>query len=268
VTQDSPAAEFGPIERKIVWEQVAEQLLAMLRQKHLGPGDRLPPERELAAMMQVSRPSLREALRALSLMNVLEVRQGAGTYVTSLEPELLVEHLDFVLSLDDSSLIELFEARKIVEMGIAGLAAQRITDEELAELEAVLARSQAALERPADFLRADEALHKAITKAARNPIMSRVVDSISRLLLLSRSRTIEIPGVRAQTVADHRALVAALQQRDPDAAQTAMLQHLENVERGLLASQGGTPRQTGRVAEQPTVGAGSPRPDGIGSDAE
>ena len=88
VTLES-SAEFGPVERKILWEQVAEQLMAMLRERHLRPGDKLPPERELAAMMQVSRPSLREALRALSMMNVLEVRQGAGTFVTSLETELL-----------------------------------------------------------------------------------------------------------------------------------------------------------------------------------
>lgn len=236
MTLESSAPEFGPVERKILWEQVAEQLMDMLRDRHLRPGDKLPPERELAAMMQVSRPSLREALRALSLMNVLEVRQGAGTFVTSLETELLVEHLDFVLSLDESSLIELFEARKIVEIGIAGLAAQRITEEELAELDAGLARSQNTLHHPVDFLEADEQLHKTIIKAARNPIMSRVIDSISRLLMVSRSRTVEIAGVREQTVEDHRAIVAALKRRDPEAAREAMLQHLNNVEQGFLDS--------------------------------
>ena len=111
-------AEFVAVDRKVLSKQIAEQLLEMLRERQLRPGDRLPPERELASMMQVSRPSLREALRALTIMNVLEVRQGAGTFVTSLETELLVEHLDFVVSLDDTSLIALFEARRIVELGI------------------------------------------------------------------------------------------------------------------------------------------------------
>ena len=254
MTQESTVPEFGPVERTILWEQVAEQLMTMLREKHLRPGDKLPPERELAAMMQVSRPSLREALRALSMMNVLEVRQGAGTYVSSLEPELLVEHLDFVLSLDDSSLLELFEARKIVEIGIAGLAAQRITDEELAELEAGLGRSQETLHHPSDFLQADEQLHKTITQAARNPIMSRVIDSISRLLMVSRSRTVEITGVRERTVEDHRAIIAALKRRDPEAAQEAMLQHLNNVEQGLLDSHPPTTEAKARStgAEAPT----------------
>jgi DNA-binding FadR family transcriptional regulator len=250
VTQKSPELEFGTVEKKILWEQIAEKLLVMLKERQLLPGDKLPPERELAAMMQVSRPSLREALRALSMMNILEVRQGAGTFVTSLEPELLVEHLDFVLSLEDSTLLELFEARKIVELGIVALAAERITDEELADLEVGLARSRQAEDHPVDFLQADVALHKTITRAARNPIMSRVVDSISRLGLVSRSRTVEIPGVRSRTIEDHRAIVAALKARDPEAAQVAMLQHLNHVEQGLVQSDAfGTdsPTQTPRA---------------------
>jgi GntR family transcriptional repressor for pyruvate dehydrogenase complex len=236
VAGKSPEPEFGAVDRTILWKQIADQLLAMLRERRLGPGDKLPPERELAAMMQVSRPSLREALRALTMMNVLEVRQGAGTFVTSLETELLVEPLDFVVSLDDSSLIALFEARRIVELGIVGLAAQRITEEELAELEAGLSRSRETVDDPAAFLQADVDLHKIITRAARNPIMSRVIDSISRLLLLSRSRTVEVPGIRAQTIQDHRAIVAALKRRDAEAAKEAMLQHLNNVEQGFVHS--------------------------------
>jgi GntR family transcriptional repressor for pyruvate dehydrogenase complex len=221
----------------MLWQQIAEQLMIMLQTGQLQPGDRLPPERELAAKMQVSRPSLREALRALTMMNILEVRQGAGTYVTSLEPELLVEHLDFVLSLEDTSLTSLFEARRIVEAGITALAAERITDEELAELEEVLHRSEEALGDPEAFLQADHAMHRAVTRAARNAILSRVVDSISRLLLVSRSRTIEIPGIRVQTLEHHRAIISALKARDPEAAQQAMVEHLENVEQRLLESE-------------------------------
>lgn len=229
----TPEPKFGTFEKDTLWEQIAARLLLMLKEKQLRPGDKLPPERELAAMMQVSRPSLREALRALSMMNVLEIRQGAGTFVSSLEPELLVEHLDFVLSLDDSTFIKLFEARKILEVGIVALAAERITAEELVELEVGLIKSQEAVDDPGAFLQADVDLHKKITQAAQNPILTRIIDSIGRLSFASRQRTVEISGIREQTIEDHRAIVGALKGRDPEAAQQAMLQHLDNVEQRL-----------------------------------
>ncbi|MEZ4768608.1 MAG: GntR family transcriptional regulator [Caldilineales bacterium] len=118
-------ATFEPVRKSAIAEEISARLLTLIQEKQLKPGDKLPPERELAATMQVSRPSLREALRALALMNVLEIRQGDGAYVTSLEPDLLVEHLDFVISLDDSTIHHLFEVRRILETGIAQLAAQR-----------------------------------------------------------------------------------------------------------------------------------------------
>src|SRR3989304_10553392 len=132
---------FGTFEKDVIPEKIVARILSLIKEKQLGPGDKLPPERELAAMMQVSRPSLRTALRALSHMNIIEIRQGDGTYVTSLDPQALIEPLEFVFSLDDSTFLELLEARKILEVGIAGLAARQITDEEIAGLEACLVRS-------------------------------------------------------------------------------------------------------------------------------
>lgn len=224
---------FGTFEKRALSERIVARLLALIKERELRPGDKLPPERELAAMMEVSRPSLREALRALAIMNIVEIRQGDGTYVTSLEPELLVEHLDFVLSLDDSTFLELFEARKIVEVGIVALAAQHITDEEIRELEACLAKSTETVEDHEAFLQADVELHEKIAEAARNPILSRFMASISQLGLASRRRTVEIPGVPWQAVEDHQAIVAALKARDAEAARQAMLQHLNNVEKRL-----------------------------------
>lgn len=224
---------FEAVRKGALSEEIVNRLLALIKEKELRPGDKLPPERELAAMMQVSRPSLREALRALSIMNVVEIRQGDGTYITSLEPELLVEHLDFVFSLDDSTFLQLFEARKILEVGIVAIAAQRITDEEIAGLEACLAKSIETADDHQAFLETDLELHERITEAARNPILSRFMASISRLGRASRSRTVEIPGVRQRSLKDHQAIVKALKARDPEAARQAMLQHLNNVEKEL-----------------------------------
>ena len=231
---------FEPFEKDVLPKKITTRLLSLIKEKHLKPGDKLPPERELAVMMQVSRPSLREALQALALMNIIEIRQGDGTYVTSLEPGLLVEPFHFLFALDDSALLGLFEARKIVEVGLVALAAQRITAEEIAGLELCLAKSLQAAEDPDAFLQADLELHKKIALAARNPIMQRFMDSISQLGLASRARTNYLPGLTQQSAKDHCLIVAALKARDVEAASQAMLQHLNSVEqrlKDLLSSQ-------------------------------
>lgn len=225
--------EFGTFEKDVLPDQIASRILSLIKEKQLGPGDKLPAERELAAMMRVSRPSLRSALRSLSLLNIIEIRPGAGTYVTSLDPDLLTQPLEFVFSLDDSTLLQLYAARKILEVGIAALAAQLITDEEIAGLEDCLEKFNAAMDNDETRFQVDLELHEKITKAARNPILTRFMSSINQLSLASRRRTAGIPGVSTQSAEDHRAIVAALKDRDPEAASQAMLKHLQNIEQIL-----------------------------------
>jgi GntR family transcriptional repressor for pyruvate dehydrogenase complex len=232
---DRAPVDFGLFERSALAERICARFLSLIEEGHLRPGDKLPPERELAITMGVSRPSLREALRALSVMNVVEMRQGDGTYVTSLEPSLLVEHLDFVFSLDDSTFLQLLDARKALEPGIAAAAASRISDQEISELEACLDRTLASMEEPTAFLQADLELHARIAAAAQNPILNRFMAIIGRLGEASRQRTVEIAGIRRQTVIDHGAVVSALKARDPAAAYQAMLQHLDHIQQQLEA---------------------------------
>jgi GntR family transcriptional repressor for pyruvate dehydrogenase complex len=224
---------FSVFKKSAISEEIVANLLSLIRERELRPGDKLPPERELAAMMQVSRPSLREALRALAIMNVIAIRQGDGAYVTSLEPNLLMAHLDFVFALTDATFLELFEARRILEPGIVALAAQRISDEELTGLEACVARSADLVDDHAAFVQADLELHGRIAKAAGNTILQRFMASLSQLGKVSRSRTVALPGVAHQSLQDHLAIVAALKRHDPTAAQAAMLDHLRHVEREL-----------------------------------
>ncbi|MCP5094065.1 MAG: FadR family transcriptional regulator, partial [Chloroflexi bacterium] len=106
--------QFGTFAKAALPEQIANRILQMITDRELRPGDKLPAERELATRMNVGRPALREALRGLALMNVIEIRQGAGAYVTDLQPAQLVQHLDFVFSLTDSKFLDLFDARKVV----------------------------------------------------------------------------------------------------------------------------------------------------------
>ena len=212
-------------------QQIVSRLLDLIQQRHLEPGDRLPAERELAATMGVSRSSLREALRALTALGVTEMRHGTGTYVSSLEPDLLVRPLSFVLSLSDGGFDQLFEARKVVEPAIAALAARRIDEAALDRLDALTMRAAAVVDDAEAFLVADVELHDAIRRAAGNAILGRFMESIQALGVASRKATGSRRVVREQSLRDHDAIVAALRSHDAAAAADAMHRHLENVER-------------------------------------
>ncbi len=218
-------------------QQIVSRLLDLIQQRHLGPGDRLPAERELAASMGVSRSSLREALRALTVLGVTDMRHGTGTYVSSLEPELLVRPLSFVLSLSEQASDQLFEARKVIEPAMAALAAGRIGDDTVERLDACISRARAAIGDAEAFMETDLELHDAIREAAGNAILGRFMESIRALGLASRRRTGSRRAVQEQTVKDHRAIVKALRARDADKASAAMLRHLDNVERNALEGQ-------------------------------
>jgi len=233
--------DFGTVEKESLPEKIAERIIKLIQEKHLLPGDRLPPERELAEMMGVSRPILREALRALTVMNIIENRQRAGTYITSLEPEKLVEHLEFIFSLEDNTYLMLLEARKVVESGLAEIAAKKITDDKIKELEGIVEKSSNLIDNPEAFLLADLELHRIISEAAQNPILSRFMTSITRISIHSRRRTSSSTRVREQTVKDHHAIVTSLKMHSPAAAKEAMLTHIQNIEKRLAEMTEGNP---------------------------
>src|SRR5215211_7135333 len=120
-------------------DEAIDQIKGMITSGELGPGDRLPKEADLAIRLGLSRNSLREAVKALSMIRVLDVRQGDGTYVTSLEPHLLLDALSFVVDFHrDDTVLQFFEVRRILEPAATALAAERMSDEEIANLKAVL----------------------------------------------------------------------------------------------------------------------------------
>ena len=224
---------FGTVTRDALPDQIAARLIDLITERQLKAGDRLPPERELAATMGVSRSSLREALRALAMLGVADMRHGDGTYLTNLQPDSLMRSVGLVLAMSDSGLEELFEARKLVEPGLAKLAAQRITEAEAEELHHCAEASASALGDAEAFMWADIELHARIAQAANNAVLERLLESIAGMGIASRRRTGRLGPVREQSAHDHRDIVAAIAAHDPDAAYAAMLQHLENVERAV-----------------------------------
>jgi len=221
---------FGTVTRDALPDQIAARVIALITERHLKAGDRLPPERELAQAMGVSRSSLREALRALSLLGVTEMRHGDGTYLTALDPDALMRPFGLVLALSDGQMQELFEARRVIEPGLAALAAARADGETLEALRLCVGESAATVEDEEAFMRADLELHSLIARAASNSILWHVIGSISGMGIASRRRTNPLPGLREQSAEDHREIVDAIEARDPAAAAAAMLRHLENVQ--------------------------------------
>jgi GntR family transcriptional repressor for pyruvate dehydrogenase complex len=222
--------------RSTLPEEIASRLLTLIREQQLRPGDKLPAERELAHRMGVSRPVLREALRALSIMRVVDIRQGAGTFITSLEPKQLISHLDFVFAKDTVSLLKLFEARRVVEIGNVRFAAERVTDEGLARLGELLDQLRACIDEPDAFSAADIAFHDGICEVADNFLLSQFMTIIDTLGRVSRERTGGRPDVRATALRDHVAILDALRSRDPALAELAMREHLDHVEGALRAA--------------------------------
>jgi GntR family transcriptional repressor for pyruvate dehydrogenase complex len=226
---------FAALERRSVGLQAEDAIKSLILSGQLLAGDVLPPERDLAAMLGISRPSLREAIRALTALNVLQPRHGGGTYVSSLDARLLSKPINFILRADPTNFEFLFEVRKVLEVGAARLAAAKITDEEVAELAQLADDSGRALSRPSRYMSYDVEIHSKIIEVMANPIYLSFYESIIDLSIESRRRTTRITAVRQQAHLDHLAIVSALRDRDPDAAAQAMSDHLSSTRLAILS---------------------------------
>ena len=225
----------APISRQSVAEMVAKRILEMVTSRALKPGDQLPPERELAEMLDVSRPSVREALRGLAILGVVNVRQGGGAFISQLDAEALLGPIRFFLSLEDLNLSELYDARSLIEGDVARRAAQNMTGAEIDALEALLDAQPETISDPRAFRVADLRFHEAIWAGCGNAFLNRICESLNSLGLEFRRRASENPKVLEQSLRDHRRLFEALKARDPSAAAQAAEEHMRNVYRSTVA---------------------------------
>lgn len=225
---------FNNMKKTSTTEIIVQNLISLIGQRSLQPGDKLPPERELCELIGVSRPVLREALKALQVMNIINIRQGAGAFVRSLEPENIMEHLDIVFHLDSSLYHDLYEARRVLESSVAQMAATRITDDELAAIEENIRRAADKTNDEDVFYQLDLEMHNMILKAANNRVMPVFMQSINKLVLMMREKTNAQPRIRQNTIRDHVQILDALKKRDANAAGRAMEQHIANVEKAFL----------------------------------
>jgi GntR family transcriptional repressor for pyruvate dehydrogenase complex len=224
---------FGTFETEVLPDQIIDRILELIKSKQIQPGDKLPPERELAEMMQVGRQTLRAALRALSAMDVLYIRRSSGAYITDLKPNTFIERLEFMFRMSPSSVIELFEARSALEVTIMRLAASRITPEEFEQLQAHTNRIDEQLDSATSFSKADLEFHRMLYQFSRNSILAQFAEVILKLGLETRLKTAETLEARQRATRDHQAIVAALATGDPDVAANAMLAHMNTAKSSL-----------------------------------
>ncbi len=190
----------------------------LIDQGRLKPGDRLPAERELALQVGVSRPSVRAGLRALAAMGVVQSRHGAGTFIRSGPPSLGSEPLSFLAALHGFTRDEMFEARRVLEVGVAGLAAERATGEHLAAIAEEITGLYASLDDPHAFLRHDIRFHRAVAAASGNPILASLVEMVSALFYEHRRKTADRARDLRESADMHRAIYNALRSRDVERA--------------------------------------------------
>ncbi|AMB58132.1 FadR/GntR family transcriptional regulator [Microterricola viridarii] len=217
-----------------VTDEAILKIKEMIVSGDLGPGDRLPPEKELSEALGLSRSSLREAVKALEVIRVLDVRRGDGTYVTSLEPRLLLEAMSFVVDLhDDASILEIFAVRRILEPAATALAAGKLDPDAIAELKEMIAAVDDTTSVEG-LVEHDLEFHRRIVTAAGNSYLSSLIDSLSSHTVRARIwRGVTQENAVDRTLHEHSGIVAALERGDAELAHALTVVHVSGVEQWL-----------------------------------
>ena len=215
-----------PVERQTLATVVMRRLMDYLQSGSLKPGDALPSQHALARQLSVSRPVLREAMQGLASVGLIEIRAGSGCYVR--EPDRAADPHAVLAAFAHDSVVELLEARMVIEVELAGLAAQRATDEDFARMEATLARIKrtAARHQPTSQVEAD--FHRALARAAHNAVLYKMTHLLRQPQIAQGIRVESaLRDISGQGYDDHRALFEAVRSGDAGAARRRMREHLE-----------------------------------------
>lgn len=217
---------FRPVRKTTVVENIIQQVKEMMRRNQYVAGTKLPSERDLAGELGVSRPSLREALRTLALMGVLDTRHGSGTQVAKSGSNVLKTPLEFLFLFDNPTVSDLHETRSLIEVFLAGRAADRRTEKDLKEMDAALAEMKERVDDPQAFTEPDIRFHRAIAAASRNKLLEHIMNTLQE----SIRATIRVawpgqPDMKVSVKA-HREILEAIRRKDGEAARKAMRKHM------------------------------------------
>lgn len=229
-------------ERKTFSRKVVERIKELINSEQLKAGDRLPPERELAEKMDVSRPTIREAYKILSAVGLLDIKQGNGVFVTSQSVRL--DNLASILFMQSDSIHELFEVRKMIEAESAAKAAAYGTSDFLEEIynktkdcyhRIIVDPQFETQEEQETFLsESDQTFHLMVSEAAGNEVVVRIMMNLIDLLKQSRMQSMKIPGRVEQSLTEHMMIAQMLKENNAESARSCMIKHLASVEADLL----------------------------------
>jgi GntR family transcriptional repressor for pyruvate dehydrogenase complex len=227
------SARLKPVERLSTASVVAKQLLEELAREDFASGTRLPSEREMADTLGVGRSTLREAMAALDLLGIIEVRPGSGSYLKADSSLLLPQALKSGLMLGQPEVQDLVEVREHLELLAAALAAKRASDEDVARLEVHLERMRGPATTVEDFVEADIAFHIETATIARNSVLESLLMSIRSLLRAWFDRTLRVEGTMEETLKEHEAVFKAIRRHSAADAERAMKVLMDNADKRL-----------------------------------
>lgn len=226
-----------PVNRDRLYEQVAQQIQQFIVSAEWPAGSKIPTERELGEQFGVSRTVIREALKTLSERGLISILPGRGIFVADLSASALTEPMRLLLQRHNFSYENLVEARRVLEVEIAGLAAQRAQREQIERMRAAIAQMDDCLGDPDGFSKADQRFHVALAEATQNTMFPMLIDSISELVYESRQLIFGVVGAPSRGQSYHRALLEAIERRDGGAARRAMQEHLNQVDKDMHAAE-------------------------------
>jgi GntR family transcriptional repressor for pyruvate dehydrogenase complex len=221
------------VEKKRAYEDIVQQVLVLIEEGKLKRGDQLPSERELTEAFKVSRATVREAIRTLESMKLLQSRQGDGTYVLVSSAEALIQPLAAALFQEKDDIRDIFFIRKILEPHVAQLAAENATPQEISEMGKILQQQGECLGRGENIIETDSAFHNLMANMTKNRVMERLIIALIDLLKQSREKYLaddENDKRVKRSLEGHQRILAAINNGDGDAARKAMIQHLEGIE--------------------------------------
>ena len=223
--------DIGPrISRVAIPDELIARFKELIGKRIFVPGHRLPPERDLAEALAVSRPTLRQALRALQIMGVIKARQGSASYLADSASDIMRVPLEFALALKNVAKTDLFDTRRTLEVELASLAAERRTDDDLQAMRQTLREMEKAMGDPEAWCRSEPQFHSCIVQAARNGVMATIIEMLSQMLMESRKETVRLLLDYPSSYRSHENIYVEIEKQDSTTAAKMMAEHFALME--------------------------------------